>query len=229
MTTVKPVQYPFLEALRDSIATFFAYFPLGIVFGVLFMELGLPWYYAPLMSLVVFAGAVQFVALGIFAAQGSIIGLFITTFMIAFRNSFYGLSLLHRYETGFWRKQYLIFGLVDATYSIVQSRHKRENELPYFLYLTAVIHLYWVTGTFIGAIFGSTAATPTGLEFSLTALFTVFFVEQWKKCKNINVVVVALLGFGLGWLFYPSQAFIIGVLLSTFYLCANYWWKKRRS
>lgn len=222
------VQRPLLEALKDSIATFFAYFPLGIVFGVLFMKLGLPWYYAPLMSLVVFAGAVQFVALGIFAAHGSIVGLLITTFMIAFRNSFYGLSLLHRFETTFWRKQYLIFGLVDATYSVMQSQHKRENELPYFMYLTAVIHLYWVAGTFIGALFGQVAVMPKGLEFSLTALFTVFFIEQWKKCKNMTVVAVALLGFGLGWLFYPAQAFMVGVLLSTFYLCTHYWWRKRK-
>jgi predicted branched-subunit amino acid permease len=68
------IRNPLSEAIRDSLATFFAYFPLGIVFGFLFTsELSLPWILAPFMSLMVFAGAIQFVALGIFAAQGSII------------------------------------------------------------------------------------------------------------------------------------------------------------
>lgn len=224
------IRSPFLEALKDSIATFFAYFPLGIVFGMLFTsELNLPWILAPLMSLFVLAGAIQFVALGIFVAHGSILGLFITSCFVALRNSFYGLSLLHRYDkVNVWPRQYLIFGLVDATYAIVHHRPQRENEIPYFFHLTWIIHFYWVSGTGIGAFFGKQVVQIPGLEFSLTALFTVFFIEQWKKCKDLPTVIVALLGFGIGWIWIPDQAFITGILLSLFYLCIRYFIKERK-
>lgn len=224
------VRLPFLTALRDSTATFFAYFPLGIVFGILFVDhLALPWYLAPIMSLVTYAGAIQFVALGIFIAHGSILGLFITSLFVAFRNSFYGLSVLHRYEkVSFWPRQYLIFGLVDATYSIVQHHGERKNEIPYLFHLNWLIHFYWVSGTFIGAFFGKHVFQIPGLEFSLTALFTVFFIEQWKKCKDLSIVIVALLGFGLGIVFLKNQAFIIGILITLFYICLRFFLKENK-
>lgn len=225
-----PIKRAFLTALRDSVATFFAYFPLGIVFGILFVtELNLPWYFAPLMSLIVFAGAIQFVALGIFTVHGSLIGLFITTIFVALRNSFYGLSVLSRYEkVRYWPRQYLIFGLVDATYSVVLHRGEHEDEIPYLFHLNWLIHAYWVVGTFIGAFFGKEVFQLPGLEFSLTALFTVFFIEQWKKCKDLSIVIVALLGFGVGWFFLQSQAFIIGILVTLLFLCTRYYTKERK-
>lgn len=187
----------------------------------------LPWFLAPIMSFVTFAGAIQFVALGIFAVHGSFIGLLITTIFVAMRNSFYGLSLLHRYEkVNIWPRQYLIFGLVDATYSIASHRGHRKNEIPYLFHLTWVIHFYWVSGTFIGAFFGKTIFQLPGLEFSLPALFTVFFIDQWKKSKDLMVVIVALLGFGVGILFLKGQAFIIGILITLFYLCFRYFVKE---
>lgn len=224
------VRLPFLTALRDSVATFFAYFPLGIVFGILFVDhLALPWVLAPIMSLVTYAGAIQFVALGIFIAHGSILGLFITSLFVAFRNSFYGLSVLHRYEkVSFWPRQYLIFGLVDATYSIVQHHGERKNEIPYLFHLNWLIHFYWVSGTCIGAFFGKHVFQIPGLEFSLTALFTVFFIEQWKKCKDLSIVIVALLGFGLGIVFLKNQAFIIGILITLFYICLRFFMKENK-
>lgn len=211
-------------------ATFFAYFRLGIVFGILFTtQMDLPWILAPFMSLVVVAGAIQFVALGIFAAQGSILGLFITTVFVAMRNSFYGLCVLHRFEkVRFWPRQYLIFGLVDATYSIIQHRGERENEIPYLFHLNWMIHFYWVSGTFIGALFGQHVFQIPGLEFSLTTLFTVFFIEQWKKCKDLSVVMVALLGFAIGWFLLEHQAFIIGIVITLFSLCLRFLLKERK-
>lgn len=222
---------PFIEALHASIPTFFAYFPLSIVFGILFTShMDLPWIFAPLMSVITFAGAIQFVALGIFAVKGSILGLFITATFIGLRNSFYGLSVLHQYEkVSLLPRQYLIFGLVDPVYSIVQHRGMRENDTPFLFYLTGLIHLYWGGGTFIGAYFGKHAFQIPGLEFSLTALFTVFFIEQWKKCKDIAIVIVALLGFSIGLLSFKEQAFTIGIIITFLYICLRYLIKERKS
>jgi len=110
----------------------------------------------------------------------------------------------------------------------VQHRSERENEIPYLFHLNWVIHFYWVSGTFIGAYFGGHIFQIPGLEFSLTALFTVFFIEQWKKCKDLSIVIVSLLGFGVGIIFLHDQAFIIGIITTLFYLCLRYFVKERK-
>lgn len=221
----------FLQATKDSIPTFFAYFFLGIIYGILFTtELSYPWFIAPIISLITYAGAVQFIVLGMIATQGSIIGIFITTVFVALRNAFYGLSMLTRFEKiPFCRRQYLIFGLVDATYSILLHRGERIHEAPYLFHLNWVIHFYWVSGTFIGAFFGNRAVQMPGLEFSLTALFTIFFIEQWKKSKDLAVVIVSLLGFAFGWLFFGDGALIFAMLLTFVYILVRYYFKERPS
>ncbi len=97
-----------LEAWQLSIPVFFAYFPLGIIFGLLFCQSGFPWYYAPIISIIVYNGAVQFLALGIMATGGSYLDILLATIFVALRNSFYGIALIKRYNYSFWKKFYLV-------------------------------------------------------------------------------------------------------------------------
>ncbi|MCH9614342.1 MAG: Inner membrane protein YgaZ [Chlamydiia bacterium] len=208
----------FREAFFDSIPAFCSYLPLGIVFGLLFQNLALPWFMAPFMSFIVLAGTIQFVLLATIAAKASLIAFMITAFFIALRNSFYGLSVLDRYNVSPMKKHYLIFGLVDATYSVISSKPEQPHDTRYLMWLTALIHSSWVIGTFIGAYFSNPKLLIPGLEFSLTALFTVFFIEQWKKSKDYFLVLTALITFSLAYLVTPTYAFLVGLIASCFYL-----------
>lgn len=214
----RSLQGHFLEAFRDTLPASFAYVPLGAVFGLLFHNLGLPWYLAPLMSFCLAgSSSVQFLAVAGLMTQAPLVSLFITILCISFRNSFYGIHLIDRYQTGFWRKNYLIIGLIDSTYSIILNRKQEENETPYLLSVTGLIHFYWVVGTFLGAYFATDALCIPGLEFSLAALFTVFFIEQWKKRKDYGLVATCSLGYLIGYLLVPQQAFIIGLVAALCY------------
>ena len=149
-------QSPLKLAWKLSFPVLISYFSLGIIFGVLFNHLHEPWYIAPVMSLVVYAGAVQFIAIGVMATFGSYWLILFSTVFVAFRNSFYGLSLLERFCYKPLFKSYMILTLVDANYAIMTSHapyeNKNEDKLFCF-YLACFMQIAWVSGTFFGAIF----------------------------------------------------------------------------
>ncbi len=186
------------EAFKTSCPIIFSNIPQGVLFAFLFMQFGYPKYLAPIMSLVVFAGMVQFMALTYMSAGTSIIEIALTATMLGARNSFYGLSFLDRYRCSFWKRCYLMFGLVDSTYSLLASQAPRSDvdDTSYCLWLTAFIHLYWVAGSLLGALFLPTHITVPGLHFVLIAFFTVLTIEQASKMETLKplgiTAVVAL-------------------------------------
>lgn len=202
-------------AFSLSLPILFAYFPLGIVFGILFFNLGYPWYYAPLMSALVYAGAVQFIALGIFAAHGSYLELILATIFVAFRNAFYGLSVMDRFATHLIKKCYLIFGLVDSTYAILISTPKYNNDERFCLWITFFSHFYWVSGTATGAYFAKSLPNIHGLEFILTSFFMVLVVEQYLSLRTFKPFIIAAIAAIVAAVITPHEFLLTAILLSV--------------
>ena len=195
----------------------FGYVPLGMAFGILFQDLGYAWYFATIMGIFVFAGAAQFMAVGLLADNAGLFEVAVSTFVLNSRHMFFGLSLLRRYNGWGLKKLYLIFGLTDETYSLITATHqpKGENEQNYYAVLTALNHFYWVMGCTLGALLGASVEFDSrGMDFALTALFTVLLIEQWKKIQNPIPFVIAL---GCGavslWLF-PDKMLLVSIALS---------------
>lgn len=206
-----PVNYAF----RLSIPVGLAYFPFGIAFGLLFQECGYTWFYAPIMSFFVYAGAVQYVALLTLKNTSSLMVLFFATFPLALRNSFYGLSLLDRFSYSPLVKGYMAFGLVDSTYAILYNTQKYEGEKDrlFCFALTCFNHIYWVIGTFLGAYIGKSLGVTRGMEFMLTALTFQLALELLEKKKSWRPVLISLIGLGVGFLLTPS--FLLGGALAV--------------
>ena len=180
---------PAAAALRASLPVLFGYVPLGIAFGLLFDSLGHPWYFATLMGLLVFAGAAQFLAVGLLAAHAGLLEVAITTFLLNSRHLFFGLSLLTRFRVGGWRKLYLVFGLTDETYSLLTGTRPPDGvpRVSYDLWVTGLNQLWWVSGCTLGALLGQAVAfDTTGLDFTLTALFAVLVLEQSVYCCTLG-------------------------------------------
>jgi len=174
-------------AFRISVPVMMGYSVLGFAFGLLLVSFDYPWYLAPLMSLFIYAGALQFVAINFFNAKAGFIDIAIASWFVNLRQSFYGLSLLKRFKNTGKLKAYLIFGLTDETYALLTTI-KDDEQLKkkwYYFFLTAFNQSYWFLGSTLGAIIGSNIEFNTaGLEFSLTALFVVLCIEQYKNLKN---------------------------------------------
>ena len=192
-------------AFKISIPVMMGYSVLGFAFGLLLVSFDYPWYLAPLMSLFIYAGALQFVAINFFNAKAGYIDIAIASWFVNLRQSFYGLSLLKRFKKTGKLKPYLIFGLTDETYALLTTI-KDDEQLKkkwYYFFLTAFNQAYWFTGSTLGAIVGSNIEFNTaGLEFSLTALFVVLCIEQYKNLRNYHLKIKMKF----------SQAFVLTVL-----------------
>ncbi|MEJ1297363.1 MAG: AzlC family ABC transporter permease [Candidatus Sedimenticola sp. (ex Thyasira tokunagai)] len=205
-------------AFKSSLPVMFGYVPLGMAFGVLFQDLGYSWYFAPLMGVLVYAGAAQFMAVGLLSAQAGLLEVAVSTLLLNSRHMFFGLSLLQRYRSQGLRRFYLIFGLTDETYSLITSTQlpHSEDEQSYYLLLTAMNQAYWVVGCAIGALLGSLVTfDSTGMEFALTALFMVLVLEQWKKLRHPFPFFVAVVSAVAALLLYKEQMLLVAITLST--------------
>jgi 4-azaleucine resistance transporter AzlC len=201
------------DAFKTSLPALFCYLPLGLVYGVVCTQQGLPWYYAPLFSTFVLAGAMQFLALSILAAGGSVAAVALAIIPLGIRNIFYGLTMVKQYRSFHpFVRLYLAHGLVDATYSLLNSGQQPiEHKGRYIIALTALIHAYWVVGSLIGSFVIDFVTLPKGLEFSMAAFFAATAVEQFLTKKEIKPLLIALSSMIVAWLIFPHHFFMGGI------------------
>jgi len=200
------------KAFEVSIPVMMGYGVLGFAFGLLLVSFEYSWYLAPIMSLFIYAGALQFVAINFFNAKAGFVDIAIATWFINIRQSFYGLSLLKRFKKTGKLKPYLIFGLTDETYALLTTI-KDDDQLKkrwYYFFLTAFNQFYWFAGSTLGAIVGSNIKFNTaGLEFSLTALFVVLCIEQYKNLQNIVPFIIGASASLIALFMVPSDKMLI--------------------
>ncbi len=171
----------------------FGYIPLGIAFGFLFTQSGYFWLYAVLMSILIYSGATQFLAIGLFINLAPMTEIAVTTLLLNLRHSFFGLSLIRKFSNIPHVKPYLIFALTDETYALLTSMDEPEQQSKarYYFFISLLNHLYWVTGTLMGALIGQVIKTDLrGMDFALTALFVVLVIEQYKKIHSLRPFLI---------------------------------------
>lgn len=188
------------QSFISSLPVMAGYIVLGIGFGILLQDKGYTWPWALLMGAAVYAGSMQYVTVDLLTAGASLISVALMTVMVQIRHLFYGISVLKKYEKAGRFKPYMIFGLTDETYSLVSRPELPDNvdEYKYYFYLTLMNHGYWILGDVLGVIIGSSFAfNSAGIDFAMTALFVVIFVEQWESAKShlpaiTGVVITAI-------------------------------------
>jgi len=183
----------FKEAVRGTIPVMFGYVPIGIAFGFLLTQSGYFWLYAVLMSIVIYSGATQFLAIGFFVNHAAMIEIAVTTLLLNLRHSFFGLSLIRKFSGVSRVKPYLIFALTDETYALLTSMDEPEQQSKarYYFFISLLNHLYWIIGTLIGALIGQVIKTDLrGMDFALTALFVVLVIEQYRKVRSLRPFLI---------------------------------------
>lgn len=195
---------------QNSLPVAFGYVPLGMAFGVLLVGLGYPWWWAPVMGVVIFAGSAQFLAVSLLAAGAGAFDAFIATLLLNLRHVFYGLTVLDRYKALGRGRSYAIFGLTDETFSLVAGSPPQGDDRRYVLGLTLINQGWWVLGCALGALAGGALPFSTeGLAFSLTALFAVLLVEQLLKGFRAGALAGAGLGAAACLALLPGKYFLI--------------------
>lgn len=188
-------------AFRQSLGVLFGYVFLGTAFGILLRQAGFGALWSLAFSGLVYAGSLQFVLAGFLAAPTSLPTVALMSLFINARHLFYGLSFIERFRSMGKKRPYMIFSLTDETYSVLCGM----DEVPAgvdkngAMFLAALLdQLYWVAGSLLGTFAGGLPLDFTGIDFSMTALFLVIFLEQWRGAKSH---LPALLGLGSGAVF----------------------------
>jgi len=221
LPVLKKLSPAFTKAFTCSVPIFVAYFPLGVVFGLVFENQGYYWLLGPVMSLLVYGGAVQFLALAMLEQGEGLLQILIACLFIAIRNSFYGTSFFARFaKFSLISRIYMIFSLVDATYALLltPSAVAEQDDEKYCLCLAVLIHIYWVAGTLVGAGFGSVIPQIKGLQFVLSILFVIFTLDQYFKHKKLWPFIVAAISWVVMQAVAPHYALVGAITLAT--ICA---------
>jgi 4-azaleucine resistance transporter AzlC len=200
----------FSTVFKTSLPVAFGYIPLGMAFGVLLVGLGYDWWWAPVMSVFIYAGSAQFLAVSLLAAGAGALDAFVATLLLNLRHVFYGLTVLDRYRSLGWGQRYAIFGLTDETFSLLAGGPVHSRDRRYVVGVTALNQSWWVFGSVVGALVGHSLPFSTeGLTFSLTALFAVLLVEQLLKGFRAGALVGAAVGAVLCLIVLPGKYFLI--------------------
>ena len=202
-----------------------AFLFLGMSYGFLMRSQGFSFLYPMLMSLFIFAGSMEFVTANLLLLPTfQPLHAFLLALMVNARHLFYGLTVLEKFQGMGWKKPYLIFGLCDETFSIHCAVDPPEGiDRGWFMFFTTVLNqLYWVAGATLGGLLGYVIRfDTTGIEFVMTALFVVLFLEQWDQAKDHRPALVGLGCSLVCLLVLGSEQFLLpamGLILACFFV-----------
>ena len=215
-----------LKALRaafpHTLPIFAGFWFLGLAYGIYMNVSGFSFVYPMLMSLTIFGGSLEFVAVTMLLAPFAPVQTFVMTLLIQARHLFYGISMLDRFKGLGWKRFYLIFGMCDETFSINYTAEIPENvDRGWFMFFVTLLnHMYWFTGATVGGVVGSLLQFNTeGLDFVMTAMFVVIFMEQWMKERKHYTALIGLgstltcrLLFGADSFMIPTMGCILALL-----------------
>lgn len=208
----------FRAAVLDTVPVMTGYLFLGFGFGILLNQSGYGWPWALAMSVLIYAGSMQFVTVSLLTSGAGLATAALTTLLVNARHLFYGISMVDAYKGSGKKKPYLIFALTDETYSLVSTGRVPEgmDRHDYCFTVSLLDQCYWVTGSLLGALAGTLIPMELkGVDFVLTALFVTIFTEQWLSTKDhipaligLGATTACLLTFGRNVFLIPSMVLI---------------------
>jgi 4-azaleucine resistance transporter AzlC len=210
----------FLDAFKCSVPVLLGYLAIGAAFGLLMADAGYSWGLTLLMSVVMYAGAGQYIAVGLLASGASLAEAVLVQLVVNARHIAYGITMFKRFNAAGACKPYLIFALTDETFALLSSRELQGtpdggNGL-FMLYVSALNQLYWIAGSLVGVFAGAWLPFNfEGVSFALTALFIVLMIEQILRVRRALPFVVPALAAILAVALLPARASLLSALAAA--------------
>ncbi len=182
-------------AFPNTIPIMAGFWFLGLAHGLLMVQSGFHWLYPTLMALIVFGGSLEYVAMELLLGAFDPLAAIATALLVQARHLFYGIAMLDKFKGLGWKRPYLIFGMCDESFSINCTAQVPEevDRGWFYFFVTLLDQCYWVSANLTGALLGSLITFDTqGLDFVMTAMFVVIFLEQWKKETRHTTAVIGL-------------------------------------
>ncbi|MFC0675094.1 AzlC family ABC transporter permease [Brachybacterium hainanense] len=217
-----------LAGLRLSLAAGLGMFPIGVAFGLLVVQTGLPWWIAPALSTAVLAGSAELLLVGLMAASMPLATIALTTLLVNFRHAFYAFSFPLRVVRHPLARLYSVYALIDEAYAVTASRPGTWTG-PRLIALQIAFQTYWVGGGLVGVAIGAVIPTRIeGLDFALCALFITLTLDACRSRREIPSLLLAGLSFALALVIVPEDALFAGLLGFVVLLAVRFLVARRR-
>ncbi|WP_324653559.1 AzlC family ABC transporter permease [Georgenia sp. H159] len=211
-----------LAGVRASLAAGLGMYPLGVAFGLLVVQAGLPWWMAPALSLAAFAGSLELLLVGLISAGTSLAAIAVTTLVVNFRHVFYAFSFpLHvvRHPVA---RAYSVYALIDEAYAMTAVRRHGWTSWR-LLAMQVSFQAYWVGGGLTGVAVAAVLPGPIeGLEFALCALFITLTLDAGRTRREVPSLVLAGLAFTAAVVVFPGSVLLAGLVLFVAALVVRY-------
>lgn len=205
------------QSFVDTIPVMTGYLVLGFGFGIVLKSNGYGIWVAFVMSLFIYAGSMQYVAVELLTSGATMIAVALTTLLVNARHLFYGISMIDKYKGTGKKKPYLIFALTDETYSLVcndKPKVPEEHRKDYYFFVSIFNQCYWIVGSVLGAVFGTLVKfNSEGIDFALTALFLTVFLEQWLTTKRHTPAIIGVVTSVMCLVIFGKDNFLIPTML----------------
>ncbi len=211
----------FKAAFPYTIPIFAGFWFLALAYGILMNVNGFSFLYPMIMSILIFGGSLEFIAVTMLMSPFAPVASFSIALLVQARHLFYGITMLDRFRGMGWKKPYLIFGMCDETFSINYTADIPDDVDPgwFMFFVTLLNQFYWVSGATIGGIVGSFMKFNTeGLDFVMTAMFVAIFINQWMKEKKKYTAFIGISATALCLLIFGSETFMVPAMISILIL-----------
>ena len=202
----------FRAALPYSLPICIGFLFIAMSYGFLMRSRGFSVFYPMAMSAFIFAGSMEFVAVELLLSAYAPLHAFLLTLMVNARHLFYGISMLEKYKGMGWKKPYLIFGMCDESFTVNCTVTPPDDvDRGWFMFFVNLLNqIYWVSAATAGALLGYVVQfDTTGIDFVMTALFVVMFLNQWEEAKDHRPALVGLICSAVCLLIFGSSNFIV--------------------
>lgn len=203
-------------AFPHTIPIFAGFWFLGLAYGIYMNVSGFSFWYPMLMSLTIFGGSLEFVAVTMLLGSFAPLQTLILALMIQARHLFYGIAMLDKFKGMGWKRFYLIFGMCDESFSINYTARVPEGvDRGWFMFFVTLLNqFYWFSGSTIGGLVGSLFTFNTeGLDFVMTAMFVVIFLEQWLKEKKHYTALIGVVASAVCLLLFGADSFLVPTMV----------------
>lgn len=215
------IKRSFKAAFPPTIPIMTGFLFLGMTYGIYMRVSGFGFIYPAVMSVVIFGGSLEFVAVQMLLSPFAPLQTLIMTLMIQARHIFYGLAMLGKFKDTGKFKPYLIYGMCDETFSIICSAEipKEADRIWFMFFVTALDQLYWFAGAAAGGLLGGLISVDIkGLDFVMTAMFAVIFLEQLLKEKKHYTAIIGTAASVICLIVFGADTFMIPTMISIILL-----------
>lgn len=218
------IRKAFTEAVTYTLPIFAGFWFVGLGYGLYMNASGFSFWYPFFMAMIIFGGSLEFIAVAMLMSPFAPVQTAIVALMVQARHLFYGLSMLKKYEGAGWKKPFLIYWMCDETFALnyAATIPKGVDKYWFYFFVSMLDFLYWVTGSLMGGLVGSVLLSfvdLTGMNFVMTTMFVVIFLEQvlkekkhWTALIGFGASVLCLVVLGPDSFMVPSMVVIVGLL-----------------